>query len=477
MIDEPLPLLTLFNRLRQAGLPLGLAEYQLALQAFQAGFGLSDQAAMARLCRSLWIKSMEERLIFDYHFEQLMGQSAEALRAKALREDIALTQRITRQSQQITMRGMVVAGVIGILILCGLYFRPNQLGIPVPPEDSIPTPEISPPAPNPEPPTETSPEETTGVSWLAVLLTVATVGGSVLLLRWILRWLANSVKSDSNLDEKTGKDSSPSPLEQIQDMQDEVQLAQVVQPTSVPAPQMAKPQLIRVGEYFPITTRQLKQGWRYLRRPIREGPKTEFDLEATVQQIGQQGMLLEPVFVPPRKNRTELILLIDQNGSMVPFHGLARRISDTALRAGRLGKAGIYYFHNCPIDYLYRDPNFQRADALQDFLNEVISRRSVVLIFSDAGSARGGLNRKRVELTIDFLRQLDQQASRVAWLNPLPSKRWQGNTAAYIAEQTSMFEVSRQDFQGAINILRGRRVTNATHRGIYQHGYSNSISG
>ncbi|MFN6563857.1 MAG: hypothetical protein RMY28_029230 [Nostoc sp. ChiSLP01] len=34
-----LPLLELFTKLRQAGLPLGIEEYQLVLQAMQAGFG------------------------------------------------------------------------------------------------------------------------------------------------------------------------------------------------------------------------------------------------------------------------------------------------------------------------------------------------------------------------------------------------------------------------------------------------------
>ncbi|MGP1375592.1 MAG: hypothetical protein ACTS3T_22385, partial [Almyronema sp.] len=249
--------------------------------------------------------------------------------------------------------------------------------------------------------------------------------------------------------------ATPLPLEQVQEIQDEVQLAQVVRQTSKTASERTNPQVIRVGEYFPITSRQLKQGWRYLRRSIREGPRTELDVNATVQQIGQQGMLLDPVFVPAHKNRTELMLLVDQDGSMVPFHGLSQRIAETAVRAGRLGKAGIYYFHNCPDRYLYHDSVFQAAEAVDDFIR-ALSPRTVVLIFSDGGAARGGFNRRRVELTINFLGLLDQQVSRIAWLNPLPHNRWQGTTAETIAQVVPMFEVSRQDFQNAIDVLRGR---------------------
>lgn len=44
-----LPLQELFTRLREAGLPLGIGEYQLVLQSLQAGFGMTDKGALKRL--------------------------------------------------------------------------------------------------------------------------------------------------------------------------------------------------------------------------------------------------------------------------------------------------------------------------------------------------------------------------------------------------------------------------------------------
>lgn len=76
MDENNLPLLELFTRLREAGLPLGIDEYQSVLQALQAGFGISDKAALKRLCQTLWVKSAEERQLFEYHFEQIINSEA-----------------------------------------------------------------------------------------------------------------------------------------------------------------------------------------------------------------------------------------------------------------------------------------------------------------------------------------------------------------------------------------------------------------
>lgn len=47
--QEELPLLDLFTRLREAGLPLGINEYHILLHALQEGFGTTDQEALAEL--------------------------------------------------------------------------------------------------------------------------------------------------------------------------------------------------------------------------------------------------------------------------------------------------------------------------------------------------------------------------------------------------------------------------------------------
>lgn len=60
MNSTRLPLLNLFKHLRQYGLPLGVKDYMLALEALQVGFGIGDRQALEQLCCTLWTKSEEE---------------------------------------------------------------------------------------------------------------------------------------------------------------------------------------------------------------------------------------------------------------------------------------------------------------------------------------------------------------------------------------------------------------------------------
>jgi uncharacterized protein with von Willebrand factor type A (vWA) domain len=210
-------------------------------------------------------------------------------------------------------------------------------------------------------------------------------------------------------------------------------------------------------EYFPVTRRQMKQSWRYLRRPVREGVRSELDVEATVEKIGSEGILLEPVLVPPRSNRTDLVLLIDQEGSMVPFHALSRQLVETAQRGGRLKQTGVFYFHDYPDEYLYRHPALLNAQPISEVLEE-IGERAVVLIVSDAGAARGNFDQERVKRTEELIEQLKQSVRYFAWLNPMPNDSWLHTTAGEIARFVPMFEMSRQGMNTAISVLRGRYV-------------------
>ena len=253
---------------------------------------------------------------------------------------------------------------------------------------------------------------------------------------------------------------------ELMEVQDEMQVAEAVQITTQNNEEITVNRFTETDEYFPVTRRQMKQSWRHLRRMVRQGLPTELDIEATIEQVVRQGVLLEPVMMPSRVNRTELLLLIDHKGSMVPFHALSQRLAQTALRGGRLGKASIYYFHNCPTKYLYHDQTRQKAEPVTDFLAQLRPERSAVLIFSDGGAARGGFSLERLELTQKFLDQLKQRSRYIAWLNPMATERWFGTTAGEIARLVPMFEVSRQGFDGAIDVLRGRASKAQLRQGL-----------
>ncbi|MBD2677505.1 MULTISPECIES: VWA domain-containing protein [Nostoc] len=276
-----------------------------------------------------------------------------------------------------------------------------------------------------------------------------------MLLFWKLWKIRQTFTIDEALIPETYTNLSKTMLsaEVIRTMADEIQVAKAIRQSDN---QLREFPLI-VND-LPVTHRQMKQGWRYLRRFSREGPPSELDLAATIQQVAQYGILLNPVLVPRRTNRIELLLLIDTDGSMVPFHHLCEELVDTALRGGRFSQVRVYYFHNCPDEYLYRDRYHLEAEPIDDCLSNLPKARTVCLIFSDAGAARGGLNSRRRRLTKFFLKELGQYVRYTTWLNPVPRARWETTTAHDIAALVAMFELNRQEFYRAIDILRGRTL-------------------
>lgn len=460
-----LPLVELYTKLREAGLPIGIDEYQSVLRAMQGGFGINDRGALKRLCQTVWVKSTEEKQLFEYHFEKLMAVDSTSEISNTpfwQRYFLRIIQKpgffgrnpVSRKKYglfQITR--YVILGSLALGIVLGVKSS-SQEGT----QKNLPTTETPTaipakpvviatqkvtliPTSTPKPQSNNNNNQSNWIFWF-LLPPIVLSGGYV-----IFSWVRNP-KPQQNISQKT---SPPKPTaSDLTTSKDEVQIAQAVLANS------PKSRFLLTSEYFPVNARQMKQIWRYLRRPVRQGSQTELDVEATVNQIGHQGLLLEPVLRPIRVNRAEMLLLIDQDGSMVPFGALSLRVAETAIRGGRLGKAGIYYFHNCPLDYLYHDPNLLEAELVSDVVTHVCSDRTAVLILSDAGAARGGYSEERYELTKEFLAQLKQRVRYIAWLNPMPRSRWNKTTAGEIASLVPMFEVSRRGLQDAIGVLRGR---------------------
>jgi len=367
MNPDELPLLTLFNRLRDHGLPLGFEEYTSVLRAIQAGFGLEDRRALAQLCCTLWAKSDEETRLFHRLFDQMLAQ-------------------------------------------------------PITPRHEPPSPE--PPSSPTDPKDDIQPLE---------------------------KPVSESLPSPSS------PTPAPRPSTLTMEMDEPVQVVQAVRRGGRDEWRIDRLRFSLLTDYFPVTRRQMKQSWRYLRRPVREGPLEELDVKATVDKAGREGMLLEPVLIPRRSNRAELVLLIDQDGSMVPFHTLTRQLVETVQRGGRLKRVLAYYFHDYPDEYLYLDAARLQARPISEVL-ATINERTAVLILSDAGAARGNFDSERVERTQVFIAQLSQVVRYYVWLNPMPNHRWLDTSANKIAHMMPMFEMSRSGLEAAISALRGQYV-------------------
>jgi uncharacterized protein with von Willebrand factor type A (vWA) domain len=222
---------------------------------------------------------------------------------------------------------------------------------------------------------------------------------------------------------------------------------------------------ILTEDYQPVSRRQMDQIWRFLRKPSHTGGRAEnLDLQRTVARIARNGWLDQPEWQRNKLNKVHLVLLIDHSSSMLAWHGLGRQLIASAIQGGGHKDAEVFWFSNLPHQFesavkpglLFKDSAHTRTEKMDTLLRRCSKQNTEVLIFSDGGAARGGLNEKRAEHTKVWLQILKRNVSSVAWLNPMPHTRWWGSTAILTTHETAMFEADQRGLMAAINHLRGR---------------------
>ncbi|AWI81145.1 hypothetical protein CEW87_18315 [Parazoarcus communis] len=204
-----------------------------------------------------------------------------------------------------------------------------------------------------------------------------------------------------------------------------------------------------------INARDLAVLWRRFRRTARTGPRTELDLDATLRERCRRGLIGEPVLRARRRNNVRLLVLADASASMDPWRPFLDTLADS-LRLGRFARAEIRYFSNLPRRQFFRTQQLTAPEAS----DAVLARHAgaALLIVSDAGCARGYLNRRRAVQTLDFLDTAARHFSASVWLNPMPRARWAQTTASLIASsRTPMLPLDADHLLRAIDILRGNK--------------------
>lgn len=206
-----------------------------------------------------------------------------------------------------------------------------------------------------------------------------------------------------------------------------------------------------------VSLRALIVIWRRFRLPRRSGPRTELYLEATIREQSRRGTLVEPVYVAARANQARLLVLFDASPSMAPWRSLGRTITDS-LKRSQLGHTALYYFNNDPTEALFETDRLVRPTTIEDAQQR--HPDCALLVITDAGAARGRLDRDRVAGTRRFLASTAGSSWwPIAWVNPLPPRRWAGSSAARIAALpgATMFELSEDGMVRAVDFLRGNR--------------------
>ncbi|MFM7449839.1 MAG: hypothetical protein ACKO24_14745 [Leptolyngbyaceae cyanobacterium] len=183
---------------------------------------------------------------------------------------------------------------------------------------------------------------------------------------------------------------------------------------------------------LPLSTRTVLDSWRFLRRPLRESTRYELDLEATIDRISREGYFSDVALRPLLSKRAELIVLVDDSNVMLPFRPALQPLV-AAIAARQLTPATLYRFTTYPEDYLYNWQAPTKAIPLDPVLSRLHPRRSIVMIWGDAGATQTTTLADHRRGLITFLTRLTPCLRSIIWLNPLPPHRWPGTLAQEIA--------------------------------------------
>lgn len=184
-----------------------------------------------------------------------------------------------------------------------------------------------------------------------------------------------------------------------------------------------------------IDNRQFQQALRRLRQysSRQDLPRTDLDVEGTIDKTCQNGGFLQVVMEKPRKNAIKLLLLMDSGGTMLPYSQLMNELFQAVSRSNHFQETRFYYFHNCIYGKVYQSPVCDYGDWIDTewlFRNLKSDTRVVIVgdaamapeeLYSPSGNYRGpndGLP------GIGWLELLKGHFRKSVWLNP---KMAQGN--------------------------------------------------
>ncbi len=156
-------------------------------------------------------------------------------------------------------------------------------------------------------------------------------------------------------------------------------------------------------------------------------PRTELDIDGTIDKTCNNGGCLQIVMEKPRKNAVKLLLLMDSGGTMIPYSNLLTELFQSVHKSNHYKDVKTYFFHNCIYSHLYKTPECENGDWIEtEWMFRNLDSDYKVIIVGDAAMApeelystsgnyrgpNGGLSGE------EWLLQLKRHYKKVVWLNP-----------------------------------------------------------
>ena len=220
-----------------------------------------------------------------------------------------------------------------------------------------------------------------------------------------------------------------------------------------------------------LDTRQFQVALRHLRQysGLVDLPRTEFDVDNTIQDTASNGGTLKVRYKRPRENTVKVLLLMDSGGSMDYYAQLCSALFQAVSQTGHFKDLKVYYFHNCPYGKLYGDPTliYRNSISTDWVLSNIPSDYKLILVgdaqmapyelmsaYYGAGERTGG-----PQCGLDWLRLLKDRFRHTIWLNPSSRPEWGdywSQTYDVIAKEFPMFPLTVDGLETGMKKLLAR---------------------
>ena len=198
-----------------------------------------------------------------------------------------------------------------------------------------------------------------------------------------------------------------------------------------------------------------------------DGQERVLDVDKTVDETCDNGGLLSLAYEKPRKNTVKVLLLIDSEGSMLPYSRLCNRLFQAVSRSNHFKDLKIYYFHNAIYDQLYTTPHCKMRDSVETtwVFNRLDSDYKVIFVgdaamapselYRPGGNAIIGLFNR--ETGMEWFQKFKKRFKTQIWLNPIEKSSWEytygSRTIHDIGEVFPMFELTLDGLEKGIKKL------------------------
>lgn len=178
-----------------------------------------------------------------------------------------------------------------------------------------------------------------------------------------------------------------------------------------------------------LDNRQFVQALRKLRQfsSKLDIPKTELDIDGTIDKTCNNGGYLQIVMDRPRRNSVKLLLLMDSGGTMIPYCDLLNELFQSVHKSNHYKEVKTYYFHNCIYSHVYNTPECDNGDWVEtEWMFRNLDKDFKVLIIGDAAMAPEELYAKDGNYRgpnggfsgMEWLQMMKRKYKRIVWMNP-----------------------------------------------------------